>query len=99
MKKFFVKLKKVFVGRDRDSSKIYITPYRDWGILFVIFTALFVVVVAVHTFLFFGVQNGTLFRANIGGEAAQKTLNTELLDKTINFFDGKKAKFDQALGG
>ncbi|GMQ95171.1 MAG: hypothetical protein BMS9Abin13_283 [Patescibacteria group bacterium] len=91
-------LQKVTDYWDKDSLKLTLTPYRDWGILIVAFFIFIAIASTAHSYLFIKIKNQQIFFEEASGEILEmEVLDTERLRSTVEFFDKKEETFQRLL--
>lgn len=87
---------KFFAKKDRDTLKIEITPYRDWKIIVNAFFVAFMVLVALHMYVFVELSNDTLFAQKDTTDTVIM-FNKDRLLKVVDQYDAKAAKYNALL--
>lgn len=81
------KLKNPFRIRDKDKNKMEMTPYRDWRTLFIICSALIVMVMAGSGYIFIQIEKDELFFSREDDVHTSKTFDTKKLKNVVADFE------------
>lgn len=72
----------------------YFNPEFDWKIILVSFIVLFLVSILFNGFLFLRLKDGKIFQKDNLTQDQGELVDEEKLDKTLEYFAGKEARFN-----
>ena len=75
------------------------SPESDWKIIFVSTLFLIVVVIAVSAGIFIKVNKWEIFVVEKTVDSSENTLNIELLEKTVKYYQDKEIIFEEIKSG
>ena len=90
-------IKKFFQIHGKDKLKILKRPFRDWGVLLVIFFTLLIFIALANAYLFIQINKEEIFAKERAPEEEIEVLNVEGIKKTIDFFDKREENFNGLL--
>ncbi|HEC30528.1 MAG TPA: hypothetical protein ENI66_00750 [Candidatus Yonathbacteria bacterium] len=96
MAKFNLKniIKKFSFTQGKDKLKKQMHPYRDWGMLLLLFSVFLIISAVVNMYLFILVNKEELFVKNQTSEKEVEMLKVEELRNMIKFFDTRVENFN-----
>lgn len=97
MNEIYLKVKKFFVKKQKKAKKKGVTgnPYKDWSILFGISVLLLIMIVTFNYYLFYKIQEGSLYGKTEGITTNIKKHDFEALNKIIKDQLGKEKIFEE----
>jgi hypothetical protein len=91
-KNSFKNIKEVF---DKDKSKIFISPFRDWSLLLFCFFISLIAVGVASFYFFIQINKEQVFSMEMEVKEEVEILDVEKLKSTIKIFDEKQKLFDE----
>ncbi len=79
---------------DKDRTKFYLHPQRDWDILMGVFSLLMVSLLVVSVWLFSLIEEEKIFSTQVLDDVSAVNINITGYKETLEFFDEKKNTFD-----
>jgi hypothetical protein len=87
--------KKLNLRRNGTFLGIGTNAESDWKVIFLSSLFLFVIVVILSTYLFIDINTGVATKDDEIAKSRDKSLNTALLTKVVEYYEGKQQNFDK----
>lgn len=82
--------KKKETASEQKSSR---NPYRDWLIIFIFSIVIFIIMVGVNAYIFFGIQSETLFSTAAEIKTPAKKISPQKLDEALQLMTAREISF------